>query len=76
MSQRCRLCGPDTSESSKRISSHMQMAHQPASTPNKIAGVRSYLVHALVQLDREHVARQIDERWPAYYARPLLDQFG
>lgn len=38
--------------------------------------VRSHLVHALVQLDRDYVAGQVDEGWPAYYARHLLEQFG
>ena len=38
--------------------------------------VRSQLVHALVDLDREHVASGSDERWEDVYARGLLERFG
>jgi hypothetical protein len=38
--------------------------------------VRSHLVHALVQLDRDHAAGGSDEPWPAFYARRLYEQFG
>jgi hypothetical protein len=38
--------------------------------------VRSQLVHALVQLDRDYVASSPSERWEEYYARGLLTQFG
>jgi hypothetical protein len=38
--------------------------------------VRSHLVHALVQLDRDHTAADIDEPWPRYYARHLREQFA
>ena len=38
--------------------------------------VRSHLVHALVELDREHVASEPTERWEDAYARGLLDRFG
>jgi hypothetical protein len=38
--------------------------------------VRSHLVHALVQLDRDHVAEVTDEPWVAFYARRLYEQFG
>ena len=38
--------------------------------------VRSYLVHALVQLDRDHSAADTDEPWPDFYARKLREQFG
>jgi len=33
--------------------------------------VRSHLVHALVQLDRDHAAVNSDEPWPVFYARHL-----
>jgi hypothetical protein len=38
--------------------------------------VRSHLVHALVELDREHAASHTDERWETWYARGLLQRFG
>jgi hypothetical protein len=38
--------------------------------------VRSHLVHALVQLDRDYAAAGTDEPWPAFYARRLYEQFG
>ena len=37
--------------------------------------VRSHLVHALVQLDRDHTTGKIDEPWPHFYARHLREQF-
>ena len=37
--------------------------------------VRSHLVHALVQLDRDHTAGGTDEPWPDFYARHLRAQF-
>ena len=36
--------------------------------------VRSQLVHALVQLDREYTAAQPDERWEAWYAARLAER--
>ena len=33
--------------------------------------VRSHLVHALVELDRNYVEQKPDESWPAFYARHL-----
>jgi hypothetical protein len=33
--------------------------------------VRSHLVHALVQLDRDHTSAGADEPWPSFYARRL-----
>jgi hypothetical protein len=33
--------------------------------------VRSHLVYALVQLDRDHTSAQSAEPWPEYYARRL-----
>lgn len=38
--------------------------------------VRSHLVHALVQLDRDHVSAGSPGRWEEEYARGLADQFG
>jgi hypothetical protein len=38
--------------------------------------VRSHLVHALVQLDRDHTAAESKERWEDAYARGLLEQFA
>ena len=38
--------------------------------------VRSHLVYALVQLDRDHTAAKSKERWEDAYARGLLEQFG
>ena len=38
--------------------------------------VRSHLVHALVELDREHAAAHTDERWEPWYARGLVQRFG
>ncbi len=37
--------------------------------------VRSHLVHALVQLDRDHVDSESTERWEEAYARGLSKQF-
>ena len=38
--------------------------------------VRSHLVHALVELEREHAAAGTDERWESWYARGLAERFG
>ena len=38
--------------------------------------VRSHLVHALVQQDRDHTGAQTDESWPNFYARHLREQFA
>jgi hypothetical protein len=38
--------------------------------------VRSRLVHALVELDREHTASRSAERWEDVYARGLVDRFA
>ena len=38
--------------------------------------VRSHLVHALVQLDRDHSTAKTDEPWPSFYARHLREQFA
>ncbi len=40
------------------------------------APVRSHLVHALVELDREYTAEPRGERWEDWYAERLLAQFG
>jgi hypothetical protein len=40
------------------------------------APVRSHLVHALVELDRDHVASGSGERWEDVYARGLRERFG
>ncbi len=39
------------------------------------APIRSHLVHALVQLDRDHTATTADEPWTDFYARGLVDRF-
>jgi hypothetical protein len=38
--------------------------------------VRSHLVHALVELDREHTAASPGERWEEWYAARLLERFA
>jgi len=38
--------------------------------------VRSHLVHALVELDREHAAAGAAERWEDAYARGLVERFA
>ncbi len=38
--------------------------------------VRSHLVHALVQLDRDYTASGSSEAWEGWYARELLQQFA
>ena len=38
--------------------------------------VRSHLVHALVQFDRDHSAAKTDESWQNFYARYLREQFA
>ena len=40
------------------------------------APVRSHLVHALVQLDRDYTAEQRDKRWEDWYAARLAEQFA
>ena len=37
--------------------------------------VRSHLVHALVQQDRDYTGTTTDEPWPNYYARHLRELF-
>jgi hypothetical protein len=38
--------------------------------------VRSHLVHALVELDREHAAGRSTYRWQDAYARGLVERFA
>ena len=40
------------------------------------APVRSHLVHALVQLDRDYTVATADEPWPDFYERGLRAEFG
>ena len=40
------------------------------------APVRSHLVHALVQLDRDYTSEPRDERWEDWYARELPARLG
>ena len=40
------------------------------------APVRSHLVHALVQLDRDFTSAPREERWEDWYAARLLAEFG
>ena len=46
--------------------------------PSLLGGkpVRSHLVHALVQLDRDYVAAQPGEAWEDWYAERLADYSG
>jgi hypothetical protein len=38
--------------------------------------VRSHVVHALVQLDRDYADEQPQERWEDWYALRLLERWG
>lgn len=38
--------------------------------------VRSHLVHALVQLDRDHTAEAPENPWEGWYAQRLADRLG
>jgi hypothetical protein len=38
--------------------------------------VRSHLVHALVQCDRDHVHAATDEAWQSFYAKRLVQWLG
>ena len=40
------------------------------------APVRSHLIHALVELDRQYVAEKPGERWEDVYARGLVERFA
>jgi hypothetical protein len=52
--------------------------HMLSELPELLAArpVRSHLVHALVQLDRDHNANETDEPWPEFYARHLRQRFS
>jgi hypothetical protein len=50
---------------------HSELAGELGSAP-----VRSHLVHALVQLDRDYTVEQRDESWEDWYARGLIGLFG
>ncbi len=50
---------------------HSELPERLGVTP-----VRSHLVHALVQLDRDQTAAGADEAWPDYYSRELLRLFA
>jgi hypothetical protein len=38
--------------------------------------VRSHLVHALVQCDRDYAAASPAERWEDWYAARVVERFG
>lgn len=38
--------------------------------------IRSHLVHALVDLDRQYTVEEPDERWEDWYASRLVDTLG
>jgi hypothetical protein len=40
----------------------------------RVKPVRSHLVHALVQLDRDYTAAAPDERWEDWYAERLAER--
>ncbi len=40
------------------------------------APVRSHLVHAFVELDRDHTRSGSEERWEDVYARGLVERFA
>ncbi|MGH2807994.1 MAG: hypothetical protein ACRDKT_12055 [Actinomycetota bacterium] len=40
------------------------------------APVRSHLVHALVQFDRDHLVSGTTERWENFYAARLMEEFA
>jgi hypothetical protein len=46
--------------------------------PDELGGapVRSELVHALVELERDYGAEERGERWEDFYAQGLLERFG
>jgi hypothetical protein len=51
--------------------SHSELPELLGTTP-----VRSHLVHALVELDRDYTAEPRDERWEDWYAERLVERFG
>jgi hypothetical protein len=50
---------------------HSELSQLLGATP-----VRSHLVHALVQLDRDYTSEPRAERWEDWYAERLRAQFG
>ncbi len=50
---------------------HSELPQLLGTTP-----VRSHLVHALVQLDRDYTSDGTDEPWPDFYERGLRAEFG
>ena len=50
---------------------HSELPQLLTTTP-----VRSHLVHALVQLDRDYTAQTPQDQWEDWYARKLLEQYG
>ncbi len=50
---------------------HSELADELGAKP-----VRSHLVHALVQRDRDYTAKARDESWEDWYARGLIGSFG
>ncbi|HTD50877.1 MAG TPA: hypothetical protein VK771_09770 [Acidimicrobiia bacterium] len=49
------------------------LEHSELSQVLGMSPVRSHLVYALVQLDRNHTAFASDEPWAEYYSRGLRD---
>ena len=49
---------------------HSELPELLGTTP-----VRSELVYALVELDRDYTAQSPDVSWPSYYARELIRRF-
>jgi hypothetical protein len=49
---------------------HSELPDELGSAP-----VRSHLVHALVQLDRDYTAAGPDEAWEDWYAARLVEEF-
>ena len=52
----------------------LELSELPAELGQK--PVRSHLVHALVELDREYLAVSPSESWEEHYARGLRDRFS
>ena len=55
---------------------HWLLAHSELPQLLGTSPVRSHLVHALVQLDRDYTAEAREERWEDWYAERLLGEFG
>jgi hypothetical protein len=52
----------------------LNLSELPDLLPSK--PVRSHVVHALVQLDREYTAQRPETRWEEFYAGRLAGQLG